>query len=54
MKILRRIAKTNRKELPENVTLKAPGKVAKTSGSPLDLFRPAVMARKTGVQFYAW
>ena len=54
MKILKKIAQTNGKELPENITLKPPDEMAKTSGSPLDLFRTAVMAKKTAVQMYAW
>ena len=54
MKILRRIAKFNKKEIPNEITLKSPKKERDSSGSFLDLFRPLRMAKQTLVQFYAW
>ena len=54
MKILRKVAKTNGKELPDDVTLKSPDRKAKTSGNIIDLFRTKSVAFKTIVQFYAW
>ena len=53
MKILKKIAKTNKKELPDDVTLKAPDKEAKTSGNYIDFFRPKHVAINTVVQLYS-
>eukprot|EP00795_Rhopilema_esculentum_P001039 gene1041-15367_t len=54
MKLLRRIAKFNKKELPDNVTLKAPFTGPKVKASPIDLFVPTKMALQSLVQSYAW
>ena len=54
MKILRRIAKFNKREIPNEITLKCSSKEENSSGSLLDLFRPLCIAKQTMVQFYAW
>jgi len=54
MKVLRRIAKFNNKEIPSDIALKSPKKEKNSSGSLLDLFRSLHMAKQTMVQFYAW
>ena len=54
MKVLRRIAKFNKREIPNEITLKSPKKEGNSSGSYFDLFRPLRMAKQTLVQFYAW
>ena len=54
MKILRRIAKFNKREIPSEITLKSQSREGKTSGSLFDLFKPMYMAKQTLVQFYAW
>ena len=54
MKLLRRIAKFNKKQLPDNVTLKAPFVGPKGKTSPIDLFVPTKMALQSLVQSYTW
>jgi len=54
MKVLRRIAMFNNKEIPSEITLKSPIKEGNSPGSYLDLFRPLRMAKQALVQFYAW
>ena len=54
MKLLRRIAKFNKKQLPDNVTLKAPFVGPKVKTSPIDLFVPTKMALQSLVQSYTW
>ena len=54
MKVLRRIARFNKREIPSDITLKAQRKEGKTSGGFFNLFKPMRMARQTSVQFYAW
>ena len=54
MKILRRIAKFNKKEIPSEITLKSQTGEGKTSGNFVDLLKPLYMAKQTSVQFYAW
>ena len=55
MKILRRVAKMNKKQIPDNVTLKAPRIDASSEKArPLDLFRPMKMGLRTIIQAYAW
>ena len=54
MKILRRIAKFNKREIPSEIALKSPEKEVNSSVSLLDLFRPLRIAKQTMVQFYAW
>ena len=54
MEILRRIAKFNKKEIPDEITLKSQKVQGQSSSSFLDLFKPLRMAMQTLVQFYAW
>ncbi|XP_065065328.1 solute carrier family 22 member 15-like [Rhopilema esculentum] len=54
MKLLRRIAKFNKKQLPDNVTLKAPCTGPKVKANPIDLFVPTKMALQSLVQSYVW
>jgi len=54
MEILRRIAKFNKKEIPDEITLKSQKVQGQSSSSFLDLFKPFRMAMQTLVQFYAW
>ena len=54
MKVLRRIAKFNNKEISNEITLIPPKQDENSSGSLLDLFRSLRMAKQTLVQFYAW
>ena len=55
MAILRRIAKFNKRTIPDHVTLKpATVEGVQEKASPLDLFRPPKMALRTAVQAFAW
>ena len=54
MKILHRVAKFNKKEIPDDVTLDTATVSTKARSSPLDLFRTKKMAISTMVQAFAW
>ena len=55
MDVFRRMARWNKKEIPENVTLKAMSKdLSSHKTNPLELFRTSQMTFRTLVQGYAW